>query len=115
MLLIEDWAEEEEPPRRAKAPKSQRGDDEGGSAAPRVDSAREQARADEAPRSVGRDRDLLRIDHRVVHPIEERVARLRGKVSISSEPGKGTTVEVMIPIAPPADLGLLESQLGAQL
>jgi signal transduction histidine kinase len=47
--------------------------------------------------------------------ISERVARLRGKVSISSEPGKGTTVEVMIPIAPPADLGLLESQLGAQL
>ncbi len=47
--------------------------------------------------------------------ITERTTRLQGKVSVTSEPGKGTTVQVMIPLAPPADPGLIESQLGAQL
>jgi len=45
----------------------------------------------------------------------ERTTRLRGKVSITSEPGKGTTVQVMIPIDKPPDLGLMESQSGAEL
>jgi len=47
--------------------------------------------------------------------ITERATRLRGKVSITSEPGKGTTVQAMIPIDPPAEAGLIGSQIGAQL
>lgn len=47
--------------------------------------------------------------------ISEHTTRLRGKVSITSEPGQGTTVQVMIPIDKPPDLGLMESQLGAEL
>lgn len=45
----------------------------------------------------------------------ERTTRLRGKVSISSEPGKGTTVQAMIPIDPPPESGLMGSQYGAEL
>lgn len=47
--------------------------------------------------------------------IAERTNRLRGKVAIGSEPGKGATVQVTIPIDPPQDSGLIGSQLGAQL
>ncbi|MDD5140940.1 MAG: histidine kinase [Verrucomicrobiales bacterium] len=47
--------------------------------------------------------------------VSERTTRLRGKVSVVSEPGKGTTVQVIIPIENLMDLGLIESQLGAQL
>ena len=44
--------------------------------------------------------------------ITERTNRLRGNVSLGSEPGKGTTVQVTIPIDPPADSGLIGSQFG---
>jgi len=47
--------------------------------------------------------------------ITERTSRLRGKVSITSQPGKGTSIQVNIPIDSFAELGLIESQLGAQL
>lgn len=47
--------------------------------------------------------------------IAERTNRLRGKVSIVSEPGQGATVRVTIPIDPPSEPGLIGSQLGAQL
>ena len=47
--------------------------------------------------------------------ITERTSRLRGKVSITSQPGKGTSIQVNIPIDSLAELGLIESQLGAQL
>ena len=47
--------------------------------------------------------------------ITERTTRLRGQVSLTSAPGKGTTVQAMIPLDPPADPGLVESQFGAQL
>jgi signal transduction histidine kinase len=47
--------------------------------------------------------------------ITERATRLRGKVSITSELGKGTTVQAMIPIDPPAEAGLIGSEIGAQL
>ena len=47
--------------------------------------------------------------------ITERANRLRGKVSITSQPGKGTTVQMIIPFDPLADLGLIESQMGSQL
>jgi two-component system NarL family sensor kinase len=45
----------------------------------------------------------------------ERTSRLRGKVSITSEPGRGTTVQTLIPLDAPPEPGLTESQLGAQL
>lgn len=45
----------------------------------------------------------------------ERATRLRGKVTIASEPGRGTTVQAMIPIDPPPESGLVGSQQGAQL
>jgi len=47
--------------------------------------------------------------------ITERATRLRGKVSFSSQPGKGTTIQVVIPVALPPDPGLIASQFGAQL
>lgn len=45
----------------------------------------------------------------------ERTSRLRGKVSVTSELGKGTVVQAMIPIEQPPDSGLVGSQYGAQL
>jgi len=47
--------------------------------------------------------------------ITERTTRLRGKLFLTSQPGKGTTVQAMIPIEPPPAAGLVESQLGAEL
>ena len=47
--------------------------------------------------------------------IAERTNRLHGQVVLASEPGKGTTVQVTIPIDPPPDSGLIGSQLGSQL
>lgn len=47
--------------------------------------------------------------------INERATRMRGRVAITSEPGKGTTIQVTIPIDPPTEPGLIASQLGAEL
>ena len=47
--------------------------------------------------------------------ITERVNRLRGRVVITTQPGDGTSIQVNIPIDPLAELGLNESQFGAQL
>lgn len=47
--------------------------------------------------------------------ITERTNRLHGQVALASEPGKGTTVQVTIPIEPPSEPGLNGSQFGAQL
>lgn len=47
--------------------------------------------------------------------ITERTSRLRGKISLTSEPGTGTTIQAMIPVNPPASPGSLESQFGAEI
>ncbi len=47
--------------------------------------------------------------------ITERTSRLRGKISLTSEPGKGTTIQAMIPVNPLSAPGSLESQLGAEI
>lgn len=47
--------------------------------------------------------------------ITERTNRLRGKVTLTSEPGKGTMIQALIPINPPPLPNLLESQLGAEI
>ena len=47
--------------------------------------------------------------------ITERTSRLNGKVSLTSAPGNGTVIQVTIPLEPPADQGLVGSQLAAQL
>ncbi len=45
----------------------------------------------------------------------ERTTRMRGKVSITSESGRGTTVRATIPVESSAEPGLAGSQYGAQL
>jgi signal transduction histidine kinase len=47
--------------------------------------------------------------------IRERASRLNGNVTISSEPGKGTTIQAVIPIEMLPDSILLGSQLGAEI
>lgn len=47
--------------------------------------------------------------------ITERTSRLRGKISLTSEPGKGTTIQAMIPVNPPPSPNSLESQFGAEI
>lgn len=47
--------------------------------------------------------------------ITERTSRLRGKISLTSEPGKGTTIQALIPVHPPPRPGSLESQFGAEI
>lgn len=47
--------------------------------------------------------------------ITERTNRLRGQMQILSQPDKGTTIRVIIPLEPAVDSGLVGSQLGAEL